>query len=450
MRIGLITLGCDKNTVDNEYLAGLLEDRGCDVTFSDLEHLDPTMDAVVVTTCGFIGDAKAQSVETLAWLAESQKATGRPTRIFAAGCLAQRYAQDLASELPELSGIVGVGQYAQLVDLILSSNGKQVAVSAQPAVEIEGFMRRKRSDDMPYAFLKISDGCNHGCTFCSIPIMKGKHRSVPPDVLLQEAQSLIDQGARELVLVAQDLADYGKDRGRDWRLPRLLRELAQLTGDYWLRCMYCYPMGVTDALLDVLANESKIVPYLDVPLQHLDPEVLRRMKRPAREVDTAQMVRRLRDAVPDIALRTTMIVGFPGESPAAHRRMLDGMQSLRFDWLGAFQYSKEEDPPAASAERQVGKAVKEKRWKAVMETQALITRERLESRIDRDLPILVERFDAEQGLWVGRSPYEALEIDGNVFIEGARSDSLRAGQFVTARVTRALDYDLMASVAPSA
>ena len=301
MRVGLYTLGCDKNTVDNEYLAGMLEDKGCEVEFIDDATADGRFDAVVVTTCGFIGDAKRQSVEALLEFTERKKECGSPRRVFAAGCLAQRYADDLVAELPNLDGLVGVGQYERLTELILEGRAGPVRnVREIPRVEIEHLMRRKRTDAKPYAFLKISDGCNHGCTFCSIPLMKGRHKSVPIDVLIEEARSLIAQGVKELVLVAQDLADYGRDVGPGCRLPGLLRALCALEGDFWVRCMYVYPMGITDELLDVMAGEPKIVPYLDVPLQHLDPDTLRRMDRPSKEVNTVKLVERIRNRLPTL------------------------------------------------------------------------------------------------------------------------------------------------------
>jgi ribosomal protein S12 methylthiotransferase len=303
-------------------------------------------------------------------------------------------------------------------------------------------MRRKRADGKPHAFLKISDGCNHGCTFCSIPLMKGRHRSVPAPVLLQEARSLLDQGVKELVLVAQDLAAYGRDLGGEYRLPRLLRELCRIDGDFWLRCMYCYPAGVTDELLDTMAEEPKIVPYLDVPLQHLDPEVLRRMNRPSKDVNTFHLVEKIRARIPDIALRTTMIVGFPGESRAEHLNVLHGIERLRFNWLGAFPYSREEDTPAGAMEGQLSRATRERRMKAIMEAQANITAQVNHERIGTRTRVLVEGYDDARGLWYGRSPHEAPEVDGQVWLESGTP--LAIGEFVSATVTASDLYDVIA------
>ena len=347
------------------------------------------------------------------------------------------------AEIPEIDGLVGVGQFQKLTSMIMAgSPERRQNANAVPVVEIETFMRRKRLENTPHAFLKVSDGCNHGCTFCSIPLMKGKHRSVRPPILLQEARSLIEQGAKELVLVAQDLSDYGKDFGRDYRLPELLKDLASIEGDFWIRCMYLYPVGVTDAFIEVMATEPKVVPYIDMPLQHLDGDMLRRMRRPSLDANTVEVIARLRAAVPDIAIRTTMIVGFPGESRQAHITMLDTMKELQFNWLGAFQYSPEEGTPAEAMDRQVTKATKERRWKAVMETQGLITEAWNQSRVGAKTRVLVERFDEMRRCWVGRSPHEAPEVDGSVCIES--DEALAPGTFVDVEIVEADVYDVIA------
>ncbi len=448
MRIGLITLGCDKNTVDNEYLAGLLEDRGCEIVSEQDIDAETPLDAVVVTTCGFIGDAKRQSVERLVELADRKRERGNPRRLYVAGCLAQRYSSDLMKEIPEIDGIVGVGQFERMAELILGgSAAEKNAVEQEPRVDIYRFLRRRRFEPLPYAFLKIADGCNHACTFCSIPRMKGKLRSVPPEILLEEARALLREGVRELNIVAQDISVYGADRWKDYRLPELLRDLCALDGDFWVRCLYCYPGGVTDALLKTMAGQPKIVPYLDIPLQHLDPEVLHRMKRPFREVDTAALAGRLRAAIPGLTLRTTMIVGFPGETPQAFERLLEGIRTIRFERLGVFMYSQEEDTPAGSAPRQVGQTTKQKRWNAVMQEQFFISEECNQARVGTRTRVLVESFDEERRLYVGRSAAEAPEVDGKVFLESEQP--LPPGTFVEAEIIAAEPYDVQARVASS-
>lgn len=446
MRVGLLTLGCDKNTVDNEYLGGLLEEHAAEVVYISDPELSEPFDAVVVTTCGFIGDAKEQSVDALVALAEGKREAGNPRRLFASGCLSQRYGTELLAEIPELDGLVGVGQYDDMVRMLCADNGARTGrVNDVPTVNICHEMRRKRSSARPYAYLKIGDGCNHACAFCAIPLMKGKLRSVPPRILLREAETLLEQGAKELVLIAQDVAMYGHDLGRDYRLTHLLRELCALPGDFWLRCLYCYPGGITDDLLRLMAEEPKIVPYLDVPLQHLDPQTLRRMNRPFRDIGTTELVARIRDYVPGISLRTTMIVGFPGETEEAHQRMLERMRELRFDWLGAFRYSPEEGTRAAEMPDAVPEDIAEARWHAAMETQAAITAERNRSRVGRRIRVLIDHRDGggnggKPVRWVARSAGEAPEIDGVVYVEDA--PGLREGRFNEVVIAAADTYDL--------
>jgi len=448
MRVGIVTLGCDKNTVDNEYLAGMLARQGVELV-ADAWDASQRLDAAVVTTCGFITAAKQQSLETIYDLAEAKRSTGSPARLFVAGCLAQRYDGDLLQEYPEIDGLVGVGQFEKLAELIMNTpvSGVQSNAKAEtPLVDIYAFMERKRLDDKPYAFLKIADGCNHGCTFCSIPLMKGKLRSVPPDIVLQEARWLLAQGVRELNLVAQDLADYGRDRWKDYRLPELLRDLCALDGDFWVRCFYLYPGGITDKLLDVLATEPKIVPYVDMPLQHLERAVLHRMKRPYRDVNTSLLVERMRAAIPGLTLRTTMIVGFPGETEEEHRAMLHTMEEIAFERLGAFQYSQEEDTPAGVMAGQVPPKVCQRRWDAVMAVQTEIHAAHNAARTGETTRVLIEGYDEVTGLWQGRSPKEAPEVDGSVYV--ASEAPLAVGDFVTVRIHEADTFDLYADALP--
>ncbi|MBI2425906.1 MAG: 30S ribosomal protein S12 methylthiotransferase RimO [Candidatus Hydrogenedentes bacterium] len=443
MRVGIVTLGCDKNTVDNEYLAGMLSARGCEVMPGNPDG-QTALDAVVVTTCGFIGAAKEQSVQAIFDLAEAKREHGNPARLFVAGCLAQRYADDILAEFPEIDGLVGVGQFGQLADMILAAATaeKRNATAEKPLVDIYQFIERKKLDDRPYAFLKLADGCNHACTFCSIPSMKGKLRSVPHEILLEEARGLLKQGIKEINLVAQDLADYGRDRWKDYRLPQLLRDLCALEGDFWIRCFYLYPGGINDAILEQLATQEKIVPYVDMPLQHLDGGVLHRMKRPYRDVNTVKLVERMRAAVPNLTLRTTMIVGFPGETDAEHQQVLEVMEAVRFDRLGAFQYSQEEDTPAGIMENQVPDEVKAERWRAVMNLQSQIHAEHSRARTGSITRVLVEGYDAEAGAFAARSAGEAPEVDGLVYVESERL--LPGGEFLDVEITGALECDLFA------
>lgn len=442
MRVGIVTLGCDKNTVDNEYLAGLLAKQGVELVAEGWGE-EERLDAAVVTTCGFITAAKQQSLETIYDLAENKKRFGTPARLFVAGCLAQRYDGDLLAEFPEIDGLVGVGQFNKLAELItntpLANDGRN-AKHEKPQVDIYEFMERKRLDNKPYAFLKIADGCNHGCTFCSIPLMKGKLRSVPPEILLKEAQWLLDQGVKEINLVAQDLADYGRDRWKDYRLPELLRDLCTLEGDFWIRCFYLYPGGINDKVLEVLASEPKIVPYVDMPLQHLDRAVLHRMKRPYRDVNTTLLVERMRQAIPGLTLRTTMIAGFPGETEEEHESVLRTMREIQFERLGAFQYSQEEDTPAGQMGEQVPAKVIKRRWEAIMAEQMDIHEASNNRRIGQRGRVLIEGYDEEAGLFVGRSAAEAPEVDGSVYVSS--TTPLAIGDFVEVQFDRAELFDV--------
>jgi ribosomal protein S12 methylthiotransferase len=465
MRVGIVTLGCDKNTVDNEYLAGLLADAGCEAVAIDPAAPPDGLDAAVVTTCGFIDSAKSQSVQAIVELAEAKKATGNPRRLFVAGCLSQRDGEALAREIPEIDGLVGVGQWARLAESILAADARAkqwLELNPTPTVNIYKLTRRQALDAAPHAFLKISDGCDHACAFCSIPLMKGRLRSVAPEILLEEARGLVARGAKEIDLVAQDLSMYGMDRelatgshpGRPgYRLPDLLRELAALPGDFWIRCLYFYPGLVTDAFIDVLADEPKIVKYLDMPLQHLDPGVLRRMKRPFHDVGTEGLVARLREHVPGIVLRTTMIVGFPGETEAEHQAMLDGIARLRFERLGAFPYSEEEGTPTAKAKDQVPKRARKARWHAVMRAQQAVASAYSRRRVGQRERVLVEGFDPERGLWIARSAAEAPEIDGKILIHPGKNakieNVIKPGQFLDVEITKAAVYDCHARPAPA-
>ncbi len=502
LRVAVVTLGCDKNTVDNEYLAGMLEGAGCEVVAAEevmsaggeggaggsdsvangadapIDGAVDIVDAAVVTTCGFIASAKEQSIEAIADLARSKRESGSPRRLYVAGCLAQRQGAELMQSIPEIDGLVGVGQFRELTRMILESdanderkdaasdsdssavpaasapNGRTISLAPQPTVDIyEHLKRRPLGPAAAHAFLKVSDGYNHGCTFCSIPAMKGKLRSVRPEILLAEARDLLARGVKEINLVAQDLSEYGRDlwpggvdgcRAKQYRLPDLITELCALPGDFWVRCLYYYPGNVTDRFLEVIANEDKVVPYLEMPLQHLHPEVLRSMKRPFHEVKTFNSIARIRKAVPGIALRTTFIVGFPGETQAHFQFLLDGVRRLKLDRMGAFQYSVEDGTPAGAMPDQVHEKTKAQRWRMLMDRQARISEKVNRKRKGRTERVLVERFDEESGYWIARSAADAPEVDGRVYIEGGRdSAALAPREFATVKFVKALQYDVI-------
>jgi ribosomal protein S12 methylthiotransferase len=445
MIIGIVTLGCDKNTVDSEHLAGILRGRGHEVL---TEGARDRIDAIIVITCGFILDARTQSLETIAQFAEMKRERGNPRRLIVAGCLSQRSAEDLRERFPEIDLCAGVGKFEELVAMVegLDAAVKPAAAPLPPPdMRISRPMPRARLDPWPHAFLKIADGCDHACSFCAIPSMKGPYASVPREILLEEARGLVQVGARELVLVAQDIAPYGRDLYDDYALPELLRDLCRIDGDFRLRLLYMYPSGLTDRFVEVFASEEKIQKYLDVPLQHLDPAILRAMRRPAGDEAVRERIAALRKAVPEVALRTTMIVGFPGESKPAFERLLDGVRELRFDWLGVFAWSPEEGTPALELPGRVSPATAERRREKVLKVQQGITHEAQRAQVGRVLRVLIESFAEDGSEAHGRSYREAPEVDGLVVIPlGADPEYVpENGEFVEVEIVEAEPYDLI-------
>lgn len=453
MRIGMVTLGCDKNTVDNEYLAGLLARDGVDVVAADKQPdttgADDTLDGVLINTCGFIDAAKAESVESvLGWIGHKQRmaAAGRRVRVFVAGCLTQRYREELIAQLPEVDGFMGVGEFDRVLQLLHSPADATAPVDLVrelPAVEVRAPLPRKELGPVRhYGYLKISDGCNHNCTFCAIPSFKGRLRSVPREIVLAEARLLLGRGVREINIVAQDTSDYGRDiYGPDYGIAHLLADLCALPGDFWLRLFYFYPGGITPAFIDVMASSPRIARYLDMPLQHLHPDTLRRMKRPHHGVNTVDAVARLRAAVPDLALRTTFIVGFPGETSAEFNHLYRGVADLRLRRMGAFIYSPEEGTPAHDMKPRVRKNTAKDRFDRLMTLQAAISRDMNHAMVGRDIRVLLEER-GDDGRWLARSEADAPDVDGLVHV--AHRDGLRAGDFADVRVTGADTYDLFA------
>jgi ribosomal protein S12 methylthiotransferase len=467
VRVGLVVLGCDKNTVDSEYLAASLARRGALVTADPIR--DGPVDAVVIATCGFTDEARRQSIATILEWAGRKRTSPHPMRLYIWSCLGQRWAGELLEAIPEIDGIAGVGRFEQLATAILDETGhKQEVVpsgapfptqhstlktqhtSFPPSVQITRGLARLRLDRRPYAFLKIADGCNHRCTFCAIPLMKGRLRSVPRRILLEEARALLDSGAREINLIAQDLTDYGRDLYRRYRLPDLLEDLLVLEGDFWVRLLYVYPGGLNERLVELLASHPKLCPYLDLPLQHLDVGVLRRMRRPKPSLDVERLVERLRERIPNLALRTTMMVGFPGEDRAAFERLLDGVRRIRFDRLGAFVFSRESGTAAFTMADQPSPATAVRRLDRLMGLQAAISAELGRSRIGQTVRVLVERAPGRpdspraDAFYIGRTARDAPEVDGVVKFRSPHA--VEIGSFVEVRITGAETYDLSGEV----
>ncbi len=446
-KIGIITLGCDKNTVDNEYLAGLLDDLGYEVIPLEGFHPEENFDIVLLNTCGFILDAKKQSIDVISEIAESKKKRGNPEKFFVLGCLSQRYPHELWKKFPEIDGLVGVGQLETLVQYIQNEEiprNEKFCCLKKPIVNVEKYIRRKIITPRAYSFLKIADGCSHTCSFCAIPRIKGTYRSVPMDIILQEAEYLISQGIKELNLIAQDITRYGRDLKKGYGLPELIKELSKLKGDFWIRCLYGLPSGLTKKLLNIIGTGEKTVHYLDMPIQHIDKKILKLMNRPGWSRDIIKEIRDIRTVIPDIVIRTTVILGFPGETYKAFQQLMNVIEQIRFERLGAFIFSPEEETPAIEFPHRVGKLVAERRYHLLMETQSDISYEFNKSRVGREYKVLVEDFDNEKKLWIGRSYAEAPEVDGIIWVSSSKS--LRIGEFYPVKIKEAEIYDLYGEV----
>lgn len=443
MKVAIIVLGCDKNTVDTEHLAGLLMEKGHEVA---VEGEQQAVDVLVIMTCGFIQSAREENLAVIQQAVESKIQHGNPRRIVIAGCLAQRSAVQLAQQFPEIDAFAGVGRPAYLLERIeqIDSEIKREAGSIPtPDMRQHTPQFRTRLDPLPHAYLKIADGCNHTCTFCAIPAIKGRYASVPKEHLLEEATGLAQIGAKEIILIAQDLAPYGADLYEDYRLTDLLNDLCAIEEDFRIRLLYMYPGGINDTFLEVFANQPKICKYLDLPLQHLDPAVLSDMKRPAAEASTHKLIERIRKAVPEVALRTTMIVGYPTETKKAFQNLIAGIEEIQFDWLGAFPFSPEEGTPAGETNNPIPRKMVERRLDKLLKTQQAITHQKQQTLLGSTLPVLIEGLSEDGLAGLGRSFREAPEVDGAIHIELDQLETPpQIGDIIPVRIFEADVYDL--------
>ena len=434
MKLGVISLGCDKATVDSERLVGELVGHGAIVT-PDL----PRADVILVNTCGFIDAAKQESIDAIL-SAASLKQTAAVKAVVAVGCLVQRYKQELQQEIPEVDLFLGFSDLHHLVPELAKRGLIEDPLAAHPGV-------RQFVGAQPHVrYLKISEGCDHTCAFCAIPLMRGKHRSEPLERLVREAQTLEAQGAREINLVAQDLGHYGRDLGRAGpKLPELLEALLAGTSVPWYRLLYVYSAGISDQLVELMGRDSRIVPYIDMPIQHASDPILERMRRPERQHTLREKLRWLRGAIPDLAIRTTCLVGFPGESDQDFRTLLEFLEEAQFDRLGAFAYSPQEGTRATAYPDDVPDAVKRDRLEELLEVQRAISAERLARFVGRETPVLVDSVadpDDEGATHVGRVPWQADDVDGVTHLE--RGGWGTPGSLVRARITASEDYDFRA------
>ena len=436
MKILFISLGCDKNLVDTEVMLGMLASRGYEMTNDEQEA-----DIIVINTCCFIHDAKEESIQNILEMAEYKK-NGSAKALIVTGCMAERYRQEILDEIPEVDEVLGTTAYDRILDAVDAALAGQHEVmtadlDALPLPET----KRLVTTGGHFAYLKIAEGCDKHCTYCIIPKIRGNFRSVPMERLLKEAQDLAEQGVKELILVAQETTLYGKDLYGEKSLPKLLRELCKISGIRWIRILYCYPEEITDELIQVMKEESKICHYLDLPIQHANDTILKRMGRRTSKQELIDIVQKLRKEIPDICLRTTLITGFPGETQEQHEEVMEFIDTLEFDRLGAFTYSPEEDTPAATFEDQIDEEVKEERQADIMELQQEIAFDKAEDMIGREVLVMIEGKVADENAYVGRTYRDAPNVDGLIFIN--TDVELISGDFAKVKVTGALDYDLI-------
>lgn len=439
MKLLFISLGCDKNLVDTEVMLGLLNKRG--FTFTDDEN---EADVIAINTCCFINDAKQESIDTILEMAELKK-TGKCKALIVSGCLAQRYKQEIIDEIPEVDAIIGTSAYdkiAEAINNVLDGKGfakfddldRLPAVSEKRVITTGGY----------YEYLKIAEGCDKHCTYCIIPKIRGNFRSVPMEQLVEEAKDLVAQGVKELILVAQETTLYGVDLYGKKSLPKLLHELGKIEDLKWIRILYCYPEEITDELIQAIKNEPKVCHYLDMPIQHASDAVLKRMGRRTNRQELIDIIGKLRKEIPDIALRTTLITGFPGETQEQHEEVLEFVDTMEFDRLGAFTYSPEENTPAAEMEDQIEEQVKEDRRDAIMELQQDVSADKSAGMVGKTLEVMIEGKVADENAYVGRTYMDAPNVDGFIFVN--TDEELMSGDFVPVKVTGAMEYDLIGEI----
>ncbi len=426
-KAALVTLGCPKNQVDSEVLAGELV-RGGLTLVGRLEDAD----LIFINTCAFIDEAKQESVDAILQAVELKK-NGKGPKVYAWGCLPQRYREDLKAEIPELDGLFGVEPYEEMGWFLFNGSYRWSS---------EAFNRRILSTPPHTAYLKIADGCDHRCTFCAIPGIKGRYRSRSVNSLVEEAAALADKGVKELILIAQDTTAYGSDLEDGSRLITLLERLVSVEGIRWIRLLYSHPAHLTDEIIEFMAGEAKVCCYIDLPLQHVSDEMLRRMGRSMGSTTIKKLIHRLRTKIPGLVLRTTFIVGFPGETDAMFEELVDFVRETRFQRLGAFKFSTQEGTEAHRLRPRVPKRVAKERYRMLMEVQQDVARELNRTLESEEIPVIVDGYDADQGLSFGRSEGDAPDIDQTVWIKG----NVRAGDIVRVRVEASSAYDLVGRV----
>lgn len=437
MKILLISLGCDKNLVDSEFMLGQLTEKGFEIVDDESEA-----EVIVINTCCFIHDAKEESIETILEMAQYKK-TGVLKALVVCGCLAQRYHDEIKEEIPEVDAIIGTTAYEDIVNAVME------AVSGHFSEKLKNIdylpsqnAKRIYSTGTEYSYLKIAEGCDKHCTYCIIPKLRGSYRSVPMEDIIKQAEYLAECGVKELIIIAQETTIYGKDIYGENKLTGLLDRLCKVPGIKWIRLLYAYPEEITEELAYAIRDHEKICNYIDMPIQHCSDNILKRMGRRTSKAELLEKIAMLRRIVPDIALRTSLITGFPGESEKDHKELVEFIKNVRFDRLGVFKYSAEENTPAASFEDQIPEDVMDERFDELMSIQQEIAFEKARERVDDVVEVMIEGEIPEEEVYIGRTRIDAPNIDGCVFLP--MTEKFLTGDICRARVTGARDYDLLA------
>ena len=438
-KVSLVSLGCDKNLVDGEGMMGLVGKEGFEITKDESES-----DVIIINTCGFLMDATSESIEHILRLAK-YKTEGSCKALIVTGCMAQRYKEDIFKELPEVDAVVGTSQFHEISRVIketLAGNQRAYLADKNTPTPDDFYLMRKPTESY-FAYLKISEGCDKNCTYCTIPSIKGKYRSRTIESLVAEATMLAEQGIKELILVAQDSALYGTDIYEENRLHILLQELSKVEGIRWMRILYAYPEHITEETIYELANNPKVLPYLDMPIQHSNDFILKRMGRGTSNADLRSIIGNLRAKIPNMVIRTTVIVGFPGETEEYFNDLQQFLTDIKFDRLGVFSYSKEEGTPAAKLPNQIDEEIKQKRKNIIMDLQETISNENLQNKIGEVIETVVEKKYGENS-YLGRTYMDCFEIDGHVSFDSELD--LQIGDFVDVKITHSLSHDLVGQI----
>ena len=440
IKVGLVSLGCSKNLVDSERMLFKLRAAGYQLVTEPGEA-----EVAIVNTCGFIQSAKEEAIDTILELA-ALKRDGTLQKIILTGCLTERYRQEAADLFEEVDAVIGIGDNKDIVEILNRVLGNERVVQFAPKQDVELSGERIISTLPFFAYLKVAEGCNNRCSYCAIPDIRGPYRSEPMEDILKEATWLAEHHVTELVVIAQDTTRYGEDLYGTSKLPELLRKLCHIPGIQWVRVLYCYPERITDELLDVLAEEPHMVPYLDLPIQHCDGEILKRMRRPGNEETLRNLIAHIRERVPNVTLRTTLITGFPGETKEQFNRLGDFVQDMQFDQLGCFAYSEEDGTPAAEFEDQIDEEVRAHRAEIIMEQQTEVSAEKNAAKIGQRMTAVIEGYDKWAECYFGRTMADAPDIDGKIFIRSDRA--LKLGEYITVEVFDTMDFDLLAEEVP--